>query len=361
MNTIKTIFFGSTDDSVIVLNKISSLDIGDCVLDIVSVVTQPARPVGRDKIVTVTPVAVWAKKHDITSLTFQSNPEKPWLYQDESLVIESLSTCKADLVISACYGERIPNQVIQAAKFGGVNVHPSILPRWRGGDPVPWAILAGDHQTGVSVVTLGQSFDKGAILGQKKLPISTSDITDDLRTRLFTLGAKLLVDVIPDVMSKKHTEKSSPAGKASDTTQPYARRFSREDGFVPFELIDSALNGIDLPKISGKSGSRHAKPDPASQDSAGQFSDITIIRTTLEHSENKPIILPELIERAFRAFSPWPGIWTTIDIKGEKKRLKLLDVSLDSSDHALHIKTVQLEGKTPVSWEQFVKAYMNAE
>lgn len=338
MNSIKTIFFGSTDDSVIVLDRIWGLEISDWRLEISAIVTQPARPVGRDKIVTPTPVAVWAKKHGITFLTFQSNPEKPWLYQDESLVTESLSTCKADLVISACYGERIPNHVIHAARFGGVNVHPSLLPRWRGGDPVPWAILAGDRQTGVSVVTLEESFDKGMLLGQRKLPISAGDFPDDLRTRLFTLGAKFLVDVLPDVISKKYIKKSTPAEKTSETTQPYARRFSREDGFIPFELIDSARRGIELPSIQN-------------------FSTVTIIRTALEQSEETQIRLPELIERAYRAFSPWPGIWTTIDIKGEQKRLKLLDASLDSSDHALHIKTVQLEGKTPVSWEQFVKAY----
>ena len=161
MNTIKTIFFGSTNDSLIVLNKISTLDIA-------CIVTQPARPVGRDKVVTPTPVELWAKKQNTTLLTFPSDGEKPWLYKDESMVIETLATIKADLIISACYGERIPFQTIHAARFGGVNVHPSLLPRWRGGDPVPWAILAGDHQTGVSVVTLGESFDQGIILGQKK-------------------------------------------------------------------------------------------------------------------------------------------------------------------------------------------------
>ncbi|MBI5614464.1 methionyl-tRNA formyltransferase [Candidatus Gottesmanbacteria bacterium] len=355
MNSIKTIFFGSTSDSVIVLNKLCQVS----GVTLQAIVTQPAKPVGRDQVMTHTPVEIWAKDHNIPVLTFPSNQEKSWLYENESEVIESLSTFQADLIISACYGERIPIQVIQATKFGGINVHPSLLPRWRGGDPVPWAILAGDHQTGATIVTLQGSFDTGEIIDQVKIPITDHDFPDTLRSSLFTKGATLLADVLPMYIADQKNNKTSRYHvlKQDNMKQhPVARRLTRSDGYIPFELIQRALQKVDAPTIqSNEAGSRHTKPDPAPLDN------ITIIKVALEQSEEKQIHLPMLIQRAFRAFSPWPGIWTTIEIKGDQKRLKILDVSIDPSAQTLKIKTVQLEGKSPVSWEQFTTAYLIAD
>ena len=191
-------------------------------------------------------------------------------------------------------------------------------------------------------MTLEKSFDEGNVLSQKKLPIHPTDFPDDLRTKLFTLGADLLVELLPVMLNNKistHQKSMQNKEKLSREAFPYARRLSRQDGFIPFELIEKALKGNDTSTIQ-------------------QFNNFTIIKVALEHSEDKQIDLPILIERAFRAFTPWPGIWTTLNIKGEQKRLKILDVSINSSDQTLKIETVQLEGKTPVSWEQFKKAYL---
>ena len=166
--TINILFFGSTSDSVIVLERLFTLHSSLCTIQIQAIVTQPPRPVGRDHIVTPTPVEIWGKAQNITTLSFESNPLKPWLYKDEQQVIDTLQSVQADLLISASYGQKIPTETLTSAQFGGLNVHPSILPRWRGGDPVPWAILTGDHQIGVTVVTLSEKFDEGLIVAQKK-------------------------------------------------------------------------------------------------------------------------------------------------------------------------------------------------
>jgi methionyl-tRNA formyltransferase len=298
------IFFGSTTDSVIVLQQLTS---------IVAVVTQPPKPFGREKIITPTPVETWAKAHDLPVLSFGSNPEKPWMYENEQTVIDALEPFQADLIVSASYGQKIPSLLITHAKYGGLNVHPSILPRWRGADPVPWAILTGDHQTGVTVVTLADKFDQGKIVAQKKIPIENTDTSDPLRTKLFELGAKLLVDSLPDYLSGKN--KGHP--QATDHSFPYAHKFTRDDGFVAWEKITDAMNNA----ASGKE-----------------------------------------IERKFRALIPWPGMWTTIRIMNhesgimEEKRLKILSCHL-SPVSSLIIDTVQLEGKTPVPYSQFMSAY----
>ena len=315
---ISVLFFGSTPDSVLVVEKLFSLHSSLFTLRVSAVVTQPPRPVGRDKTITPTPVELWAKQHSVTLLTFESNPEQPWLYADEQLVIDTLQPVAADLVVSASYGIKIPTATITAATFGGVNIHPSILPHWRGADPVPWAILSGDHQIGVSIVTLTESFDEGNILAQEKIPIMPSDTSDPLRTKLFSLGAQLLADILPHyIEGKLKTIPQHVALHLRGVKLNYARKFKRDDGFEVWEGILQAISeGVDA----------------------------------------------ERIERKFRALHPWPGVWTLVETSKEKrenseqKRLKILQLHLNHGK--IVIDEVQLEGKKPVSWEQFASAHL---
>jgi methionyl-tRNA formyltransferase len=305
---MRVIFFGSTSDSVIVASEISQLSTVN--LSICCVVTQPPKPIGRKKIITPTPVELWAKEKNIPVLSFQANREKPWEYENEQTVIDTLEPFKADLIVSASYGQKIPSLLISNATFGGLNVHPSILPRWRGADPVPWAILSGDHQIGVTVVTLAEKFDQGKIIAQKKIPVEANDTSDPLRTKLFELGGKLLTDALPDYCSGKN--KGTPQIISNDHgVHPYARKFTRDDGCILWKNILSATADLHL----------------------GQE-----------------------IERKFRALIPWPGLWTEVSIDGVKKRLKIVQLHLDDND-VLVIDTVQLEGKNPVPYTQFASAY----
>ena len=324
MQRINIIFFGSTTDSVIVLQRLHQFLSLQFKVFISAVVTQPPRPVSRKQIVTPTPVETWAKAHHLPILSFPSSASHLSFFENDQTVIDSLQPFKADLLISASFGQRIPFQIIKDARFGGLNVPPSILPRWRGADPVPWAILSGDSQTGVTVVTLSENFDAGQIIAQKKIPITDKDFSDPLRTKLFELGAELLVKILPEV-STYHTpgvNKLHTPGKL-----PYARRFTRDDGFEPWKLIQKAFEN----------------PEEAQR-----------------------------IDRKFRALTPWPGIWTMVATqaspptqvhsKTEDKRLKILSLhltsKLESLSPKLSLDLVQLEGKKPVVFSQFREAYI---
>lgn len=317
MTTTNILFFGSTSDSVIVLDKIFSSSTVNSQLFIAAIVTQPPKPVGREKIITPTPVELWGKAHHISVLSFESNADKPWLYKDEQRVIDTLESIQADVLISASYGLKIPWETISNAAHGGINVHPSILPRWRGADPVPWAILSNDHQIGVSIVTLSKTFDEGKILAQKKIPLLTTDTSDPLRTKLFEMGANLLLKVLD-----KPTHMRIHIKTNTTETSPYARKFTRDDGFESWETLTGAMtDGTDA----------------------------------------------ERIERKFRALDPWPGVWTTIAMqvrpatlvnsKPENRRLKIVKLHVENG--TLVLDQVQLEGKNPVSWEQFQQAYLH--
>jgi methionyl-tRNA formyltransferase len=296
---MKIIFFGSTTDSILVLEKLS-------LPDIVAVVTQPPKPVGRAQILTPSPVEIWAKNHNIPAFSFTTQEKKPWLYADEQAVLDALRPLKADLLVSASYGQKIPSDTVSEARFGGLNVHPSLLPRWRGADPVPWAILSGNHQTGVTIVTLSPTFDAGRIIAQEKIPVTDKDSTIPLLEKIFTIGADLLITSLPDYISGKN---KGVAQKIKN--EPYARRLTRDDGFEPWENL--------------------THPNEATR-----------------------------IDRKFRALHPWPGLWTRLPllrsgVSGQAtfrgKRLKILGFTTSPT-------IVQLEGKKPISWEQFKAAYL---
>ncbi len=327
------IFFGSTSDSVIVLEQLAAYHTIACV------VTQPPRPVGRNGSITPTPVQAWAEHHSIPCLSFASHPEKPWEYENEQTVIDTLAPFTPELIVSASYGQKIPSKTIQGAKLGGINIHPSILPRWRGADPVPWAMIAGDHQTGVTLVTLTEEFDKGILVAQKKLPIRTDDYPDPLRTTLFTMGAELLDTTLKEIKgdSFEHTVKNQEVSS-------YARKFSRTDGYMPWELLVCGMRSDSHDKIQ-------------------QFAAVPLVRDylkfTVTHEAEQSIGI--ILERFFRALSPWPGMWTQLPItSGDtivEKRLKILACTL-SANGELILNTVQLEGKTPVPFAQFKAAYL---
>lgn len=302
MNTPRTVFFGSTSDSVLVLEKLAASRL----LSPVAVITQPPKPVGRKQLLTPTPVEAWAKNRNVTILSFPGNPEKPWLYAEEQTVIDTLEPLKADILISASYGQKIPAAAIERAPLGGINVHPSLLPRWRGADPVPWAIYSGDHQTGVTIVRLSARFDAGLILAQEKLNITGRDTTGELRPKLFSMGADLLVKTLPDIVSghiKGVLQKNEGA--------PYAKRLTRDDGFEPWDEIVKAFTDL-------KEAAR--------------------------------------IDRKYRAFIPWPGLWTNIAINNKEKRLKILSITY--KEELITLDTVQMEGKKPAPFKQFQKAYL---
>lgn len=325
METVRLVFFGSTSDSLIVADRILSFSSPAWQLLPVAVVTQPPKPVGRKQIVTNTPVHDWAVAHKLPVLTFPSDPGKAWEYRTPGDVTNSISSFRPDLLVTACYGQKIPADLIQSTRFGGLNVHPSLLPRWRGADPLPWTILSGDAQTGATVSTLSASFDRGATVVQKKIPVPRSALPDELRTALFTLGADALAAALPDFLSGARTPTPQNPQHAV-----YARKLTREDGYVPRGMFITAIDGVDVPADT---------------------------RPGLLARISQP--LPEAVDRLARALTPWPGIWTIVPTDDGEKRLKILDTAVTSGK--LVPGTVQLEGKKPVTWKQFRSAHLDID
>ncbi|MDP4082985.1 MAG: methionyl-tRNA formyltransferase [Bacillota bacterium] len=189
---VKIIFMGTPYFSVPVLRQIMNDG-----YDVIGVVTQPDRPVGRKRVLTPPPVKVEALKHGIP--VFQ--PER--IRNKEEL--EQILALKPDLIVTAAFGQILPKQLLDAPQFGCINVHASLLPELRGGAPIHYAILQGKKKTGVTIMYMVEKLDAGDILTQVEVQIHEEDNVGTLHEKLSAAGSKLLSETLPLLLEGKLT------------------------------------------------------------------------------------------------------------------------------------------------------------
>lgn len=161
--------------------------------EVLAVVTQPDRPVGRKRILTPSPVKEVAFKHGIEVL----QPQKLSGSEEMQRVI----FLAPDLIVTAAFGQFLPTKLIAAAKVGAVNVHGSLLPKYRGGAPVQYAIMNGDQETGVTIIYMVKKMDAGDMLAQAKLPIGPHDDTGSIFAKMSILGRDTLLATLPKLVA----------------------------------------------------------------------------------------------------------------------------------------------------------------
>ncbi len=287
LKSARTIFFGTPDFAVPSLQKIAAET------TVVGVVTQPDKPVGRKQVVTASAVKQWAQEH---------LPEVPILQPrrlglksaDGPAALEAIAALQPDLIVLVVYGNILPQELLDIPRFGCVNVHPSLLPKYRGASPMQSTLLHGDTESGISIMQMDAGMDTGPVLLQYREPLSPRDTIQTLHDRYSAKGAELLITALKDRV--EHGKMPTP--------QP-------EDGAI--------LCGL-LKKEDGQ---------------------ITATDT------------PIMIDRKFRAYHPWPGIFTIIN----GKRIKILDLTYHADTDSIEVHTVQLEGKTPRDYKSFIAQY----
>jgi methionyl-tRNA formyltransferase len=196
--------------------------------NVVGVVTQPDRPAGRGKGIKPPPVKQIAEKHQIECI-------QP-LKLREPGVFDKLIRWNPDVIIVVAFGQILRQDVLELPKYGCVNVHGSLLPRWRGAAPIQAAILNGDIETGITIMKMDAGVDTGPILQQKSIKINDSDTTESLGKALSEIGAELLIETLTEYFS----------GKISPIPQPEigltnAPMLKKEDG-----LLDFSKNAVEL-------------------------------------------------------------------------------------------------------------------
>ncbi|OJF89733.1 methionyl-tRNA formyltransferase [Alkalibacterium sp. 20] len=187
----KVIFMGTPAFSVPILEALANSDL----CEVSAVVTQPDRKVGRKKQLTATPVKEKAMEYDIP--VFQ--PEKLSGSDELKAVLE----LRPDLVITAAYGQYVPTSLLHTPKFKAINVHASLLPKYRGAAPIHYALINGEAETGVTIMYMEKEMDAGDIISQRHLTIENSDTVGSLFTKLSVLGRNLLMETLPHVFSRE--------------------------------------------------------------------------------------------------------------------------------------------------------------
>lgn len=227
---------GSPDFALLTLRALAAN------FDVVGVVTQPDRPAGRGKQLTAPPVKLFAQKIDIPVI----QPER--LRQPEAM--DQLRTWAPDVIVVAAFGQILRQAVLDLPPHGCINVHASLLPRWRGAAPIQAAILHGDAETGVTIMKMDAGLDTGPILSQRAIPIEPTDAAGSMSEKLAVLGSELLIETLPTYFS----------GELQPQPQP-------EEGVTTVSMIDKVEGSLD--------------PDQSAVE----------------------------LERKVRAFNPWPSAY----------------------------------------------------
>ncbi|HEY5621031.1 MAG TPA: methionyl-tRNA formyltransferase [Pontiella sp.] len=229
---MRIVFMGSAELAIPSLQAI--LNAGQD--EVVGVVTQPDRPAGRKRILTPCPLKAFAEQQGLHVMT----PEK--VGSEES--VQALSVLLPDLFVVVAYGQYIPSRVIELAPQEAINVHPSLLPKYRGSAPIQWALLNGDEETGVSIIYLAPKMDAGDILRQETWPIESSDTSATLHDKLSVLGAGLLLKAMNDIRNDAVSRTVQDESRVVEV-----RKLSKEDGAIdwnlPAETIRNRIRAFD--------------------------------------------------------------------------------------------------------------------
>ncbi len=222
---LRVIFMGTPDFAVPTLQTL--LDLPD--VSVVAVATQPDRPAGRGRALVASPVKQVAEAAGVPVL-------QPRGYRKHPDAVEALRAYEPDLFVVAAYGLILPASVLAIPRLGSLNVHASLLPRWRGAAPITYALLEGDRVTGVTIMLMDEGMDTGPMLTQREAAIGDDDTTASLGERLARVGADLLRETLPRWVAGELTPQTQPTEGVT-----YTRLVQKEDGAIDWRRPAAAI------------------------------------------------------------------------------------------------------------------------
>ncbi|WP_136413741.1 methionyl-tRNA formyltransferase [Herbaspirillum sp. ST 5-3] len=250
---MKILFAGTPEFAAVALKSLY-----DAGFDIPLVLTQPDRPAGRGMQLHASPVKQFAVAHDIPvaqPVSLRLNGKYPDIAEEAHALLHATPH---DVMVVAAYGLILPRSVLDIPKYGCINIHASLLPRWRGAAPIHRAIEAGDAESGVTIMQMEEGLDTGPMLSMERIPIDAEDTTASLHDKLAELGAKMIVDAMRKLEQGALTAVPQPeegvtyAAKiakeeaALDLTQPAEVLWRRIRAFNPFPGAYATFNGVPV-------------------------------------------------------------------------------------------------------------------
>ncbi|MGG5317539.1 methionyl-tRNA formyltransferase [Enterococcus sp. AZ072] len=226
----KIVFMGTPAFSVPILEGLLTEN-----YEIAAVVTQPDRPVGRKKTITPPPVKAAAVEHGLLVL----QPEKI----SGSPEMEKIAELAPDLIVTAAFGQFLPEKLLQIPRLGAINVHASLLPKYRGGAPVHYAIMNGEKETGVTIMEMIKKMDAGGIYSQRSISITKQDDVGTMFEKLSLVGKELLLETLPKIINGEVSP--APQNEAEVTFSP---NITREQEAIDWnktaEEVDNQVRGM---------------------------------------------------------------------------------------------------------------------
>jgi methionyl-tRNA formyltransferase len=243
---LRIVYFGTPEFAVPTLQRLLDLGHAPRGHDVVALVSQPDRPKGRGHHLAPTPTKELALARGIPVL----QPER---LKDETFLGE-MSSLSPDLGVVAAYGKLLPDPLLSIPPLGMINVHASLLPRWRGAAPVHRAVIAGDRETGVTIMRIVKELDAGASFKTARRAIDPEETSVEVERGLADLGADLLVEVLDEIATGRATETPQDASLAT-----YAAKITKAEGAVawtlPAERLHNLVRGLQpWPLVSGRIG-----------------------------------------------------------------------------------------------------------
>jgi len=227
---LRIVFMGTPDFAVPSLQALLEND-----YNVVAVVSQPDRPKGRKRVLTPPPVKVEAEKRGIPVL----QPER--MRRPEA--VAELAAYEPDLIVTAAYGQLLPKAVLELPKHGCINVHGSLLPKYRGGAPIQHAIMNGEPTTGVTIMYMAEGLDTGDMISRVEVPITDDDNAGTMFDKLSTAGADLLLRTLPELLAGRL--KAVPQDHSQATLAPNIKREDEEiDWSRPARSIFNQIRGL---------------------------------------------------------------------------------------------------------------------
>lgn len=303
---IRIVFMGTPDFAIPTLERLFSDD-----YTLALIVTQPDKPVGRKRELQKPPIKLFAETHKLPI----SQPQKIKANTD---FINQLQNIKPDFIVVVAYGKILPDKILEIPRYGCLNIHGSLLPKYRGASPIQSALMNGEKETGVTIIQMDQGMDTGDIIAIEKINIESDETSNMLHDRLAKVGAELLSKALPIYIQGKITKTPQ-----NHTNATYTKIFTKEDGLIDW--------------------SKHA----------------------------------QIIYDKFRACTPWPGVFTFLD----GKRFKIIEMKIEenkikNAEHGtiffkdsqkilvscgeatlLELLNVQIEGKKAMTSNSFINGY----
>lgn len=285
------------------------------------VLTPSPRPIGRKQTITKNPLHLWAEEHNLPIFLVEKKidqrAKEEILKPSNAAGRQVQDDGNLDFLLVVDFGYLIPEWLLQLPTIAPVNIHPSALPKYRGSSPGQFAVLFGEKESAVSVITMTKDLDAGDIIDQSFFEITDKESVQEYYQKSFTLIAEKLPKILIDFAHGETIAHPQPI----QSPTPIARRLTKEDGFVDWQLLTSLLHNRE-PMV-------------------GQTAEL-LIQANQTHQDWQ-----RTVGHALRALSRWPGVWTIVPTNKGDKRMKLLSLA---EGKTFQLDQVQLEGLQPTTF-----------